>query len=192
MAILFIERGFRLVLFDRQSASWVVPSFAPRLRGVRLILRALASSSHICRVPSSSARPRQTSVVFCEARAFLVRSSLIYRNSQLASSAMIQGLCVVFCGLGYAWSKRLPKRVIAGSARSVSVEGPGLTSLCLWRNAMIILTYRSLQLHFLYYASAVHNLVKIFNVPHLQCTHLHYNQYTQRLGTVFYIYTVTY
>ena len=97
---------------------------------------------------------RQTSVVFCEARAFLVRSSLIYRNSQLASSAMIQGLCVVFCGLGYALSKR--STVIAGSGqreRAVSVEGPGLTSLCLWRNAMsmIILTYRSLQLHFLYY-----------------------------------------
>ena len=104
MAILFIERGFRLVLFDRQSASWVVPSFAPRLRGVRLILRALASSSHVKLYTVSRHRVRQTSVVFCEARAFLVRSSLICRNSQLASSAMIQGLCVVFCGLGYAWS----------------------------------------------------------------------------------------
>ena len=79
--------------------------FASRLRGVRLILCAL---SHLIPTPTVSRhRVRQTSVVFCEARAFLIRSSLICRNSQLASSAVIQGLCVVFCGLGYAWSKRV-------------------------------------------------------------------------------------
>ena len=79
-------------------------------------------------------RVRQTSVVFCEARAFLVQSSLICRNSQLASSAVIQG---GYASFFVAWDMR---GVIAGSARAVSAEGPGLTSLCLWRNAMIILT----------------------------------------------------
>ena len=112
-------------------------------------------------------------------------SSLICRNSQLASSAVIQGLCVVFCGLGYAWTNSRQRE--GGLSRGARAD---IVVPLAQRNDHFRL--RSLQLHFLYYASAVHNLVKIFNVPHLQCTHLHYNQYTQRLGTVFYIYTVTY
>ena len=39
-------------------------------------------------------------------RAFFVSASLICRDRQLASSVVIQGICVVLCGLTYAWRNR--------------------------------------------------------------------------------------